>query len=144
MGAVAFVVIAIACIVSAAINCGEVSARGDNHNSSPVLAHASSAAAVRPASGTLWEHVAPGASVYSQRKYKFNIRRVGNEYRAYILESPSYRGRATDLHSTHRHYDGWRYYVCWSNPVTSYDDMVNVATQWANCTQQYIEHGTRF
>lgn len=140
MGAVAFVIIAIACIVSAAINCGEVSAREGNHTPSP----ASSAAAARPASGTLWEHVAPGTSPYSQRKYRFNIRRVGNEYRAYILEFPSYRGRATDLHSTHRHYDGGRYYVCWSMPVTSYDDMVNIATQWANCTQQYIEHGTRF
>lgn len=61
----------------------------------------------------------------------------------YILNSPSYLNRSTDGHSTHRHYDG-RYYVCWSTPVRSQSDMVNIARQWADCTQKYIEYGTRF
>ena len=89
------------------------------------------------------DYVAPGRSPVSQRSYRFQIKRVGGEYRAYILNSPRYLSRSTDGHSTHRHYDG-RYYVCWSTPVRSQSDMVNIARQWADCTQKYIEYGTRF
>jgi len=93
--------------------------------------------------GEYLDYVAPGRSSLLQRSYRFQIKRVGSEYRAYILSCPSYLNRSTDGHSTHRHYDG-RYYVCWSTPVRSQSDMVNIAQQWANCTQKYIEYGIRF
>lgn len=88
-------------------------------------------------------YVAQGRSTSTQRTYRFQIKRVGSGYRAYILNSPSYQNRSTDAHSTHRHYDG-RYYVCWSTQVRTHSDMVNIAQQWADCTQKYIEYGTRF
>ena len=86
-------------------------------------------------------YTAPGQG--ADRFYRFLIRKVGNEYRAYIVKSPGYCGRATDGHSTHRHYDG-QYYVCWSVPVSNTRDMVNIAKTWADCTQKYIEYGTKF
>jgi len=52
-------------------------------------------------SGEYLDYVAPGRSPVSQRSYRFQIKRVGEEYRAYILNSPSYLNRSTDGHSTH-------------------------------------------
>ena len=128
-------IIAIACIIACiwrvcSINDTSTSTRSDNLTSSSTM-------------GEYLDYVASGQSSKSQRSYRFQIKRVGSEYRAYILSSPSYLNRPTDGHSTHRHYDG-RYYVCWSVPVRSQNDMVNIARQWADCTQKYIEFGTRF
>lgn len=65
-------------------------------------------------------------------------------WRAYIDEQPSYRGRATDAHSTHRLSDGSRKYVCWTRPLRSLDEAKQVAALWADKTQQYIRTGSGF
>lgn len=138
MKLVIFLMIAAACIIGAVSNSTSTSASNHSAHSPSYL---SSNSAYTQA--TYIDHIATGRSSIDQRHYRFKICKVNNEYRAYIENSPSYRSRATDGHSTHRHYDG-RHYVCWSTPVRTYDNMVAIAKQWADCTQRYIETGTRF
>ena len=90
-----------------------------------------------------FNYTAPGYGYPSQRHYSFDIVNTRNGYRAYIRSSPNYRNRNTDLHSTHRMYDG-QYYVCWTNKVFSEADMKAIARHWSNCTQAYIDRGIRF
>lgn len=138
MKLIIFLIIAAACIIGAVSNSTSTSASNHSAHSSSYLSSNSAYA-----QATYIDHIAAGRSSIDQRRYRFKICKVNNEYRAYIEHSPSYRSRATDGHSTHRHYDG-RYYVCWSTPVRTYDNMVAIAKQWADCTQRYIESGTRF
>ncbi len=65
-------------------------------------------------------------------------------WRAYIESQPSYRGRDTDPHSTHRLSDGSRRYVCWTTPLRSLEVAKRVAALWADKTQDYIRTGTTF
>ena len=65
-------------------------------------------------------------------------------WRAYIEEQPSYLGRSTDAHSTHRLSDGSRKYVCWTSPLRSLEEAKQVAALWADKTQQYIRSGSGF
>lgn len=135
MNGVIGTVIAIACIITCIWRVCSINDRNGTTYSGYMTSSATSSEYL--------DYVAPGRSPVLQRSYRFQIKRVGGEYRAYILNSPRYLSRSTDGHSTHRHYDG-RYYVCWSTPVRSQSDMINIARQWADCTQKYIEYGTRF
>ena len=65
-------------------------------------------------------------------------------WRAYIEQQPSYRGRASDAHSTHRLSDGSRKYVCWTESLQSLEEAKRIAALWADKTQEYIRTGTRF
>jgi hypothetical protein len=78
--------------------------------------------------------------------YSFSIEeRSGGRYRSYIVGQPDYGSRATDAHSTHRHWDAsGRAYVCWSRPITSEQDALRVSAAWADATQEYIKSGQRF
>lgn len=62
----------------------------------------------------------------------------------FILYQPSYNGRRTDNHSTHRLTRRNRYYVCWTRKLTSLAEAKQVAALWAEATQSYIHYGTRF
>lgn len=135
-----FLAIAAACVISAAIHIGSVKA-GRVQHAEPEAPYTPPATPNQ--SSTCLEYVASGQSPLSQRRYRFRICKVGGEYRAYIEQSPSYRNRATDAHSTHRHYNG-RYYICWSQPVRTRDGMIDIARSWAECTQRYIETGISF
>lgn len=78
--------------------------------------------------------------------YSFSIeQRPGGRYRSYVVAQPGYGSRATDAHSTHRHWDAsGRRYVCWSRPITSEQDALRVSAAWADATQEYIKSGQRF
>jgi hypothetical protein len=77
--------------------------------------------------------------------YHFSIEEQSNgTWRAYIDDQPSYRGRATDAHSTHRLSDGARQYVCWTSPLSTFAEAKQVAARWADKTQDYIRTGNRF
>jgi hypothetical protein len=66
-------------------------------------------------------------------------------WRAYIVSMPSYGHRDTSLHVTHRLRDlDGRYYVCWSQPLYSLEDIKKVAALWADLTQEYIKTGRTF
>lgn len=77
--------------------------------------------------------------------YRFSFEeQYDGSWRAYIEEQPSYRGRSSDAHSTHRLTDGRRSYVCWTNPLRSLAEAKQVAALWADKTQQYIRSGSGF
>ena len=80
-----------------------------------------------------------------QNDYLFSFEKQSNgTWKAFILNQPSYGGRATDNHSTHRLQDGSRKYVCWTDPLETLEDARTVASLWADATQEYIKNGTRF
>jgi hypothetical protein len=81
-----------------------------------------------------------------QDVYVFNYTQVGSLWRAYIMSSPSYSGRASGAHETHRYYDNGRrlHYICFSPEPRSLGDIKQVSKAWANCTTQYIDTGKRF
>ncbi len=64
--------------------------------------------------------------------------------RAYITSQPSYQGRDDSFHPTHRLSDSKGRYVCWNTPVRSREGMKQIASLWADCTQDYIRTGKRF
>src|SRR5436309_1211471 len=76
--------------------------------------------------------------------YQFSFEQTGSGWRAYIVDMPSYSThgyRATDAHSTHRLSDGSRRYVCWSAPLRTEAEARQVASKWADYTQEYIRTG---
>lgn len=77
--------------------------------------------------------------------YRFSFEeQPDGTWRAYIESQPSYRGKATDAHSTHRLMDGDRNYICWTAPLHSLDEAKQVAALWADATQKYIRTGQQF
>lgn len=80
-----------------------------------------------------------------QADYKFSFEQVNDRsWRAYIVEQPSYKGRAEDAHSSHRFSDGSRKYVCWDVPLKTESEAKSVAGLWADSTQEYIKTGKKF
>ncbi len=135
----AFLAIVTVSIICAIVRCKSLGTTRDYTSYSTVPSNRSFSASP----STRFSYVASGTSPVSQRSYLFDICKAYDGYRAYIVQSPSYGSRATDGHSTHRHYDG-RYYICWDTPVESYDGMVAIAKAWSDGSQKYIEQGITF
>ena len=77
--------------------------------------------------------------------YFFNFEEQSDgTWRAYIQQQPTYRGRSSDGHSTHRLSDCGRQYVCWTKPLRSLEEAKQVSALWADKTQQYIRTGSGF
>lgn len=77
--------------------------------------------------------------------FKFNFEeQIDGTWRPYILNQPSYNGRETDQHSTHRLSDGSRNYICWDRQLETLDEAKKVAAIWADKTLEYIRSGKRF
>lgn len=75
--------------------------------------------------------------------YEFSFEQLRNgEWRAYIVWQPSYQGRDTSAHKTHRLTDGSRKYVCWNRQLWTRHDLEQVVALWADKTQRYIKNGT--
>lgn len=79
-----------------------------------------------------------------QDLFEFSIERAGAGLRIYIERHPSYRQRDDSAHATHRLSEGPRRYVCWEGELRSWKDAENLATAWAQKTQEYICTGARF
>ncbi|AGX88721.1 hypothetical protein [Candidatus Symbiobacter mobilis] len=81
----------------------------------------------------------------SDYKFEFVTTGAGTE-RAYILWQPSYFDRSADGHSTHRYWDEDRqqHYICFEPEPSSRAEVKRVARQWAEHTNAYRRHGTRF
>ena len=69
---------------------------------------------------------------------------VDGTWLPFIVSQPSYNGRDTGLHATHRLTRGDRYYVCWTKALESLADAKEVAALWADQTQIYISTGREF
>jgi hypothetical protein len=65
-------------------------------------------------------------------------------WRIYIENQPSYGNRPSDNASTHRHSDGERKFVCWTKPINSIQDAMEISAVWADKTQNYIRTGESF
>lgn len=78
--------------------------------------------------------------------YRFSFEEQDDgTWRAYIERQPSYRGRDTDAHGTHRlTADDGRRYICWTDPLGSLAEAKQVAALWADATQEYIRTGNKF
>lgn len=73
--------------------------------------------------------------------YEFSFEPVGEGYRAYIVNMPSYGTRDTRLSVTHRLVSGNRYYVCWDKPLHTVENLKKVVALWSDLTQAYIRTG---
>ena len=80
----------------------------------------------------------------SDKEFRFNYRKVGGSWRAYIVRMPSLGGRSDGLAATHRHIDNGHYYICWDTPVSTLQDMQNISRAWGDGILKYILTGERF
>ncbi len=80
----------------------------------------------------------------SDKEYRFNYKKVGDSWRAYIIRTPGWRGRDSGLAITHRLHDTQGHYVCWDRPVNTLKDMQTISRIWADSIQEYIATGKRF
>jgi hypothetical protein len=77
--------------------------------------------------------------------YAFRFQQAADgTLRVYIQQQPGYNGRQEDSHSTHRLQDSEGRYICWSVPITTYDDAKQIAARWAEATEKYRNKGKRF
>jgi hypothetical protein len=87
-------------------------------------------------------------SRHIRHPFVFNlVKQPDGEVRIYIVDSPSYRSRQTDGHSTHRYQDqSNRYYVCVDHSLrpTNFHDARSWARYWADKTAQYMRTGRPF
>lgn len=96
-----------------------------------------------------WHNDAFGVYEYLTRDqrhfFRFDLQPVGGYVRVYILEQPSYAGRPTDSHSTHRLHDG-AYHVCIESGLQpdNVPDALSWAVYWAEKTGRYIDTGAAF
>lgn len=81
---------------------------------------------------------------YINGRFSFNIKKKRDGYRIYIDKCPSYINRNQSLALTHRHFDGKRYYICWTENILSYKDAEAIANAWCKGTLEYIKTGNTF
>lgn len=78
-----------------------------------------------------------------QNYFSWSFEDVGNEVRIYITNQPSYEGRDSGAHETHRYgISSGRPYICFEPPPTNLKDAINIAKEWAERTERYIDYGT--
>jgi hypothetical protein len=76
----------------------------------------------------------------ADKEYRFNYKRVGGTWRAYILKIPNIRGRNESV--PHTLHDNTGAYICWSGAVNSLRDMQNISRAWADRAQNYLATGS--
>jgi hypothetical protein len=77
--------------------------------------------------------------------YQFHVQRMGDgSYRVYVLDHPSYGSRDTNDLTTHLLRDGQGSYICYTGRIENVEQARNLAATWADKTEGYILHGTRF
>lgn len=74
--------------------------------------------------------------------FRFKYKKIGDEWRAYIIRMPPLNGRSGDLHMTHRYSDSdGNYWVCRDPKPTSLKDCMAVSKVWADRLCEYIATG---
>ena len=76
--------------------------------------------------------------------FQFQIKKVGTVWRIYILRMPSLAGRSGNLHLTHRHTDGSRYWICYDPEPRTLQDAYAITRAWADRELEYITTGKHF
>lgn len=75
------------------------------------------------------------------REYRFNYKKVGNGWRAYIIRTPNLGHRNTSSGVIHRLNDSNGYYICWDRQVETLKDIQIISRRWADSIQEYISTG---
>ena len=94
-----------------------------------------------------WDDNALGLYDYMTRDrrhlFQFELRKIGQEVRIYIVNSPSYEGRTGD---THRLNDSRGDYVCVRSDLkpTNVPDALSWMVYWAEETGKFIDTGNPF
>jgi hypothetical protein len=103
----------------------------------------SSSGASTPATPTRFDYVSREGD-----RFAFELEKQSDgKLRAYILEAPSFGGRADDGHSTHRLFEPGRgHYVCVRDDLqpTNLDEARDWARYWADGASRYIKTGKEF
>lgn len=76
--------------------------------------------------------------------FRFQYRKVGNEWRSYILRMPDLKGRDSSLHRTHRYKNGNEFWVCYDPQPNNLKDAINISRAWADRELEYIATGIPF
>ncbi len=77
----------------------------------------------------------------SDKEYRFNFKKVGGGWRAYILRMPNLGTRDSGSAVIHRLHDDGGYYICWDRQVNSLKDMQTISRRWADSIQEYLSTG---
>ncbi len=77
-------------------------------------------------------------------EFCFSIKKIGRRFRVYIDQGMDYGNRGSGSHATHRLTDGHGKYVCWNKEIPDWENAEDVASLWAESTQNYIRTGKRF
>lgn len=75
------------------------------------------------------------------KEYRFNYKKVGSGWRAYIVRMPSLGARSYDSTRIHRLHDSNGYYICWNRQVNTLKDMQTISRRWADSIQEYKATG---
>lgn len=80
---------------------------------------------------------------YKEHSYRFNIKKVGNEYRCYIAYTPDYRGRFISDYTPHIYHDAekGKIFICWTGKIIYPEQAKTLCRNWADATQTYIDTG---
>lgn len=73
-------------------------------------------------------------------RFRF-VRTADGTFRVYILGHPPYAGRREDSEATHRLSDRDGQYICWTQPIKTYEQAQAIAKLWAERTMRYIATG---
>ena len=82
-----------------------------------------------------------GYGIYEDGKYVFELKKVRDCWRAYIVRTPPIVGRDTAATIVHQLSDSGRKYVCIMGNVPTKERMIGLAKMWANGLQNYIVTG---
>lgn len=98
-------------------------------------------AAVYESDDTILTYFIDGYGVTRDGKYVFELKKVSNSWRAYIIRTPSLGDRNSSATIIHQLSDAGRKYVCIAGDVPTKERMITLAKMWARGLQNYIETG---
>jgi len=76
--------------------------------------------------------------------YRFRVQEtVPGSFRVYILQQPR-RGAESHAYTPHILSDSSGPYICWTVPISSYEDAKEIAARWAEAVEEYRKTGRSF
>ena len=89
-----------------------------------------------------YTHYASTVKGIYDNKYVFTIEKYDGEYFCFVERHPSLR-REYSPEDLHLNYDSYseRYYICWTNPITTPENAKKLCRMWAGSIQQFLDTG---